>query len=179
MAGVATRAGVALDTIYETIGTKVELFQIVLDMYGLENHSQESATENTQRPSRARGAVELLTAFAQRMTQTHEHHRPALTALNNLSNQQARATSIWRRLLEQIDIDVNIIIEELDGTGELDPQLALSTVKDILWSMVTPEYYITLTTIRGWSPDRFCKWSTSAWPRLLLKRNFRSDRSQL
>jgi hypothetical protein len=57
---------------------------------------------------------------------------------------------------------------DLRVTGQLRDDLTDDEVADIIWSLNAVEHWVLLVGERHWTPDRFQRWLTDAWIRLLL-----------
>lgn len=46
--------------------------------------------------------------------------------------------------------------------------LSVDDAADSIWATNSSELYVLLTVERGWTPDRYERWLTDTWCRLLL-----------
>lgn len=172
MASIARGAGVALDTIYATVGNKPALFRLLV----------ESAVSGTDEPVAAlerdyvraiqgeKSPRKKLAIYARAIAAIHPRLAPLFKVLQSAASLDPDLAALWRDISKRRAKNMGLFAEELKATGGLREGSDTQEVADILWSMNSPELYLLLVEQRGWSPERFERWLADAWARLLLKR---------
>jgi hypothetical protein len=59
-------------------------------------------------------------------------------------------------------------VRDLQAAGGLREGLSIEEAADSVWATNSSDMYLLLTVDRGWSPDRYERWLTDTWHRLLL-----------
>lgn len=168
IAAIAERAGVAVQTIYNTIGSKVEVLAAVL------------ATANTASRTTGLSVAELATGISGSATPsaaiaglaawiTADNERAA--PLHRVVNEAAGTDPEIREL------DVTIAARSLhayaEAVGALRAQLGLrSGLSDheaatSIWALGHPQVFHTLVVGLGWSTETYTAWLRSALPGVL------------
>ena len=171
MADIAERAGVALDTVYATVGKKAELFALLL----------ESAISGTDRPVEAlqRDYViaigrepkvrEKLRIYARAIGAIAPRLAPLHAVLKEAASAEPRLAAAWRKISVRRAENMRLFAAELVATDALREDLDVEHIADVVWSMNGPEYYSMLVSERSWSVEQFTTWLFDAWCLLLLK----------
>lgn len=63
---------------------------------------------------------------------------------------------------------MQLLAGELAESGGLRAGVTVAEAADVIWSMNAAEFYVLLVQQRGWEPERYERWLTDAWRRLLL-----------
>lgn len=171
MSSIAQRAGVALDTIYASIGGKPALFKLLV----------ESAVSGSDRPVAAleRDYVRAireeadprrkLALYARAICAIHLRLAPLFEVLQSAAAADAELAALWSEISSRRARNMRLFAGELKAADALRDGLDLEQAADIIWSMNSSEFYLLLVAQRGWAPERFEQWLSDAWARLLLK----------
>jgi AcrR family transcriptional regulator len=171
MKDIAEAAGVALDTVYATVGPKPVLFRLLV----------ETAISGTQEPVPAleRDYVRAiraepdparkLTLYAQAVSRIQQRLAPLVQVLQQAAAGDVELRALWQEISERRAANMGLLAGELAATGALRPGLTVAEAADVLWSMNSPELYLLLVGQRGWDPDHYQQWLADAWQRLLLR----------
>ncbi|WP_029429622.1 TetR/AcrR family transcriptional regulator [Blastococcus sp. URHD0036] len=170
ISAVADRAGVAVDTVYSSVGRKPELLRQLLEtaISGTDEAVPAPERDYVQRVRAATSGREKLELYAAAvaaigMRMAPVHRALAEAALTDDDCAQLRAEISARRAA-----NMRLLAADLRATGDLRPDLTDDDVADVVWSMNSAEYRALLVTERGWSAERYAAWLADAWVRLLL-----------
>jgi len=150
---IASEAGVAVDTIYSTFGTKSALMMAVVDVAIVGDDEEAAMVDRSEfalfakgrRPERLRTGVRFTIGVYQRSV-------PILKALQ----EAAASDEAARARLAQYDEDRRNVTAA--GLALILGGEAPDDVVDAVWALVSPEVYVYLTEGRGWSGDRVEAW---------------------
>ncbi len=167
---IAERAGVALDTVYASVGRKPALMRELVET---SISGQAQAVPALQRDYvaqvRAAGdAREKLAIYAASIARVQQRLAPIFLALREAGSTDASCRSLWREISERRAANMRLFAADLRSTGQVRADLSDEDVADIVWSLNSSEYFVLLVHERGWTPERFERWLTDAWTRLLL-----------
>ncbi|XVV11145.1 TetR/AcrR family transcriptional regulator [Actinoplanes sp. CA-131856] len=161
MRDVAGHAGVSVETVYKTFGTKAALIKDVYDVTLAgdddpipmidrpEHRAVFAATTPRDKVARyahvARLISERVGPLLARLLAGARGGDPELSRFREAVNGErlAGATAIARHLAE---------------TGGLRPGVPLDRARDLVWTLISPEVYELLVNDRGWSLDEYEQW---------------------
>jgi AcrR family transcriptional regulator len=171
MTAVAAAAGVSVETIYLSVGSKAvvvrELVEIAL-----------SGTEEPV-PALERDWVRAFQAEPDPARKIRLHAAPAI------SEMYRRVAPLWAVLLEAAPGDpelralidelnerraghMRLLVEDLAAAGGLKPGLSVEMAADVVWATNSAEFYLLLVRERGWDAAAFAQLLGDAWIALLL-----------
>lgn len=172
VAGIARRAGVAVDTIYATIGRKPDVLREVVET-AISGTGQAVPAERRDyviRVREAKTAAEKIRIYAAALAGIQPRVAPVYVALRDAAGTDPDCAALWKEISDRRAANMLKFIEDLAVTGELRTDRPAEELADAVWSMNGPEYWVLLVDQRGWNPDQFAGWLTDAWCRLLLQR---------
>ncbi|GAB2830538.1 TetR/AcrR family transcriptional regulator [Actinoallomurus bryophytorum] len=164
MQAIADEAGVAVQTLYFTFGTKRSLLSEILDV--------AVAGDDEPIPTLERPAV--LAALAdpdprrQLRTQVrlareiYERVAPVLQVVAGAASADPDIAELWEINNTQRATAQERLITALAAKTPLREGLDIATAVDITLALQTPEIYQYLTRRRGWSPERWEHWTADA-----------------
>lgn len=170
MSAVARLAGVNVDTVYTTLGTKVALLR----------HLVEAAISGTDVPVTAdeRAYVQEMGAepdparklelYAAAIRAIHQRLVPLFLVLRDAAAVDPEIRALWASIADRRAANMHRLAQDLAATGGLRPDLDVAQVADVVWATNAPEFYDLLVGQRGWSPDRFETWLGATWKTLFL-----------
>lgn len=170
MQAVAREAGVALDTVYESVGRKPVLVRLLVEtaISGQDEAVPADEREYVRRILAAPTAREKIAIYADAVRHILPRLAPIVVALSDAASAYPDLAVLWEEIAERRAANMGRFADDLISTGEVRPELDRGAVADVIWSMNAPEFYTLLVDHRGWSPDRFGAWLAEAWERLLL-----------
>ena len=171
MAGIAKRAGVAVQTVYFVFHTKSALLTAAID----------SAVMGEDAPS-----PPDLTAWWQQATSTTDPRRAIELFVTNVAEISTRAATLGRVAAAAANTDPEIVdliahheslreqgfrsyIETLASRDFLRDGLDPVEATDVLLTLAGSEVFLNFIEGRGWSLQRYTNWTTDALCTLLLR----------
>jgi AcrR family transcriptional regulator len=170
MAAIATRAGVSVETLYGTWGSKAGLVQALL--------REALRGEDDTRPFEQSDAIKAVIAEPLPRAQLELYGRvlgevqPKLAPIVRLLREGAGADRHLAEAYEKHKRDrleaMQRFAELLQSRRALRPELTVERARDILWTMNSAELYELLVEDRGWSLQRYGEWIASMLAAALL-----------
>src|SRR5499427_4319927 len=168
MTAIAERAGVALDTVYASVGRKPDLARLLI----------ETAISGTGKaiPAEQRDYVKAVQAAADADTKIAIYAEavtaiaPRLALVHSIIVQAAPAepelAALWAEIAARRAANMRRFVADLATVTplRLDPGQAA----DIVWATNAAETYQLLVAQRGWTPKQYQAFLTDTWTRLLL-----------
>jgi AcrR family transcriptional regulator len=156
--GIAARAGVSAQTVYNQFGTKCELLAAVLDRAIVGDAAPVPVIERSwfvpADPEPAEGAIARFaaaaTAILARVAPVYDVIRSAsgLPEVGRLLTENRR-----RRRADQ-----RHLVRALAAAGQLRPGLDINHAADVVYGVTNEDVYLLLTNDCGWSRKRFTTW---------------------
>ncbi len=168
---IAEEAGVAVQTIYNSVGGKARLLEGVLGMAA----AGDAGPDDVVRRELARGAaitdpVEFLDRAARSASERLARVVPALAVVHAAaSSGDAAAGELAARIAEQRLTGLRVMVRELKARGGLRRELTEDAAAAIAWSLASPEAYQQFVLVQRWSPTRFRRWLADAWTAALAE----------
>jgi AcrR family transcriptional regulator len=165
ISAVADEAGVAVQTIYNSVGGKVRLLEAVVGLAAAGDAGRESVVE---RELAASVEVSDPTVFLERAAASVAARvarvGPVLTVVQAAaSSGDAGAATLAARTSEQRMAGMRVMVGGLRARGGLRPGLSEEAAAAISWSLAAPETYRHLVGAQGWSQARYRRWLADAW----------------
>ncbi|MCD2194723.1 TetR/AcrR family transcriptional regulator; helix-turn-helix transcriptional regulator [Actinomycetospora endophytica] len=172
VADVARRAGVAVDTVYASVGRKPALLRAVLEsaISGTDDAVPAQDRDYVARVQAASSATAKIETYARALVVIQARLAPVFLALRDAATTDPDSAALWAEITERRARNMRDFAADLRATGELRDDLSDDDVADIVWSMNGPEYWLLLVGGRGWSHERFAGHLVDAWTRLFLRR---------
>jgi AcrR family transcriptional regulator len=163
MTAIAQRAGVALDTVYASVGRKPELARLLIET-AISGSSQAIPAEERDYVQAIRTAADAETKiaiYASAMRGIAGRMAPVLSIIQQAAPAEPELAALWRQIADRRAVNMRLFVTDLAAVASLrvDPGEAA----DIIWATNAPELYQ-----RGWSPERYEHFLADTWRRLLL-----------
>lgn len=170
MADIASAAGVALDTVYASVGRKPELVRLLVERAISGSDAPVPAEERAyvQAIRAEPDPVRKLEIYAAAIRNIHGRLAPLVRALQAGAAAHPELAQLWRGISERRARNMRHFAGQLAEAGALRPGLAVEEAADVVWATNAPEVYNLLVGERGWTPERYQAWLADAWRRLLL-----------
>jgi AcrR family transcriptional regulator len=168
MAAIAEQAGVALDTVYASVGRKPQLARLLIET-AISGSSQvvPAAERDYVRAIQAAPDAETKIAiYASAMRMIAGRLAPVLSILQQAAPAEPELAALWREIAERRAANMRRFVADLAAVAPL--RVDLDEAADIVWATNAPELYQLLAGQRGWSPERYEHFLADAWRRLLL-----------
>jgi AcrR family transcriptional regulator len=170
MSEVARAAGVALDTVYASVGRKPALMRLLVERAisgedaAVPAEQRDYVREIQAEPDPAR----KLAIYAAAIRRIHHRLAPLVRAVQAAAPAHPEVARSWHQVSERRARNMRVFAAHLAETGALRPGLGIDEAADVIWATNAPETYLLLVGERGWTPERFEAWLADAWRRLLL-----------
>ena len=170
MKAVAREAGVAIDTVYESVGRKPVLVRLLIETaISGEDEAVPAQQRDYVRAIRAAPtAREKIAIYTAALGVIQPRLAPVAAALHNAAPAHPDLAALWLEVSERRARNMRLFADDLIATGEVRPELTRDDVADTVWSMNSPEFYVLLVEERGWSNAHYERWLEDAWVRILL-----------
>ena len=170
MEAIAAEASVSIETVYLSVGGKASLVRYLVE-------TALSGTNEPVPPLQRKGAVKIraepdprrkLKLFARMVRPTLERLAPIWQVIMEAAPTDTELQAHVDQLLERHAGSMRLAIEHLTETRPLRREISKGIARDVLWAMVSPEFYRLLVVGRGWTGEMFENWLADAWQRLLF-----------
>jgi AcrR family transcriptional regulator len=171
MPAIAQAAGIALDTVYATVGKKATLFRLLIEMAisGSDRAVPAEERDYVRAIREEADAARKLHLYAGAVSRIQSRLAPLFRVLQGAAPLDPELDALWQGIAQRRARNMQLLARELAATGRLRPDLSVGKAADIIWSMNSSEFYLLLVEQRGWSAAAFERWLADAWVRLLLK----------
>ena len=171
MPAIAHAAGVAMDTVYATVGKKPALFRLLIEM-AISGTDKEVPAEERDYVHAIRAeasAARKLQIYAAAVSDIQVRLAPLFRVLQSAAPLDSSLNALWKSIGKRRAKNMRLFAADLASTGELRKGLAISQAADIIWSLNSSEFYLLLVEQRGWSREDLENWLGDALRRLLLE----------
>ncbi len=168
MPAVARESGVAVDTVYELVGRKPELFRLLVETAISGQDAAVPAEERDYvRAIHAEPTAEgKLALYAGTLPSIHARLAPLVAVLTGAAGAEPGLAELWREIGERRHANMGRLAEELVATGRL--RTTPEHAADVIWATNSPELYLLLVAQRGWTASTYVTWLTETWVGQLL-----------
>lgn len=170
ISAIANGAAVHPDTVYELIGRKpVLLAELVEQALSGTDHTVPARERPYVAAIRSEPEpVRKLAIYAAATRDMLGRLAPLAMALRDAADTEPEARQLWRRFSDRRAANMRHLAQDLADSGGLRHGLSIEEAADTIWATNSPELYVLLTGERRWTPDRYERWLTETWSRLLL-----------
>lgn len=170
IAQIAATAGVAVDTVYASVGPKPALMRLLMEtaISGSDKAIPAEQREYVREVKAAPTAEQKIRIYASAVVQVNIRLAPLHLVLREAAVQAPELAPIREEITTRRARNMRLFAMDLAATGELRPGLDVEEVADVVWSMNSAEYYALLVRERGWPAERFARWLGDSWCRLFL-----------
>ena len=162
MPDLAVAAGVSVETIYRTFGSKAALFRQVIEA-AVAGGSTRADIPVEERPA-IRAIIEepdprrQIELYAATQPGIHRRSGPLLRALRDAAAADKELASLWKGIEEQRLGGQGRVAGMLAERGALGPGLAVDEARDVIWTLCSLAVYDLLVVERGWTSERYEQW---------------------
>jgi AcrR family transcriptional regulator len=170
IAQIAATAGVAVDTVYASVGAKPKVMRLLMEtaISGTDKAVPAEQREYVQRVRDAADARDKIGIYAAAVTEVNVRMAPLHLVLRGAAATAPELATIRDEISQRRAANMRLFAQDLAATGQLRPGLDTDEIADVVWSMNSAEYFMLLVRERGWPPERFAAWLADAWCRLFL-----------
>jgi len=168
MTAIADRAGVALDTVYASVGRKPDLARLLIEtaISGTDQAIPAEQRDYVRAIQAAPDADTKIAIYAAAVAAT----APRLALVHSIIQQAAPAepelAALWHEIAERRAANMRRFVANLATVTPL--RLDPGEAADIVWATNAAEMYQLLIGQRGWTPQQYQRFLTDTWRRLLL-----------
>jgi AcrR family transcriptional regulator len=168
MTAIAARAGVALDTVYASVGRKPQLARLLVEsaISGVSQAVPAEERDYVRQIRAAPGAEEKIAIYAAAMRAIASRLAPVLGIIQQAAPAEPELDVMWRQISDRRAANMRRFAADLAAVSAL--RVGPDEAADIIWATNAPELYQLLTVQRGWSGERYEHFLADAWRRLLL-----------
>lgn len=168
MAAIAVGAGVSVDTVYELVGRKPDLFRLLIEtaISGQDQAVPADERDYVHRIQAEPSAVGKLRIYAHALPAIHARLAPLVTVLQAAATAEPELGDLWRNIAERRATNMHRLAAELHAAGGLT--VPVDQAADIIWATNSSEVYTLLVVQRAWTPERYSQWLADSWELLLL-----------
>ncbi|KAA0235741.1 MAG: hypothetical protein JJLCMIEE_02069 [Acidimicrobiales bacterium] len=170
MSDIARSAGVSVETIHKSVGTKAVLLHRAWDItvggddQDIVFHERPEVLAIRSEPDLA----QRLMLHAQFSTQTAQRIAPFQFMVQSAAGTDPAAAAMLEEMGRQRLTGMSVMAAEAAETGQL--AVSEEECRDIIWSMTDGMLWHRLVQERGWSNDRFADWLGRVWVDRLVKK---------
>jgi len=168
MIAVAERAGVALDTVYASVGRKPELARLLIEA-AISGTDQAIPAEQRDYVHAIRSAPDAdgkIAAYAAAITVIASRLAPVLGIIQQAAHAEPELAALWSQVAERRAANMRLFVADVASVHPL--RLDLEQAADIVWATNATELYQLLVGQRGWTPQRYEHFLADTWHRVLL-----------
>ena len=168
MTAIAERAGVALDTVYASVGRKPELARLLIEtaISGTDQAIPAEQRDYVRAVQAAPDAETKIALYAAAVTAIGPRMAVVLAIIQQAAHTEPDLAALWDQIAERRAANMRRFVADLATVTPL--RLDHGDAADIVWATNAAELYQLLVGQRGWSPQRYERFLTDTWRRLLL-----------
>ena len=172
MPEIAAEAGVVVETVYRSFGTKAGLFRAVMEAL------LAGGAARAERPVEERDAIRALieepdparqvAMYAATQPGIHRRAGPILRALRDAKAGDPELAQLWAEMEAWRYEGQGRFVGMLAGRGVLRADRSVDEAKDVVFALCSLAIYDQLVVDRGWDEDRYEAWLAETLTRELL-----------
>jgi AcrR family transcriptional regulator len=168
MTAIADRAGVALDTVYAAAGRKPELARLLIEtaISGTDQAIPAEQRDYVRAIQAATDAETKIAVYAAAITAIAPRMALVLGIIQQAGPAEPELAQLWTEIAERRARNMRMFVADLAAVAPL--RLNPDEAADIVWATNAAEMYQLLVGQRGWTPERYQRFLTDSWQRLLL-----------
>ena len=180
MPAIASEAGVVVETIYRSFGSKARLFKAVLEA-ALAGGSARAAAPPEERPAIRAVIAEgnphrKLELYAATQPGVHGRSSPLYRVLVGAADSDPELREVLDGLEARRLQGLGVLASQLGESHALRSDLSVEQARDIIWTLCSTPVHDLLVRRRGWPSDGYRDWLAAALQRELLESGV-SDRN--
>ena len=168
MTAIAERAGVALDTVYASVGRKPEVARLLVEtaISGTDQAIPAEQRDYVRAIQAAPDAAAKIDIYAGAVAAMAPRLVLVLGVIQQAAQAEPGLARLWAEIAERRAANMRRFVADLAAVAPL--RLGLEQAADIVWATNATEMYQLLVGQRGWSPQRYERFLADTWRRLLL-----------
>jgi Bacterial regulatory proteins, tetR family. len=167
---VATRAEVAVQTVYFHFGNKRTVLSAAIDVLVVGDDDPMAMIDRPQARAAlaATDPAQAIGTWVGNAQTIFERVAPLLGILRDAVGADPDLAQEWQINRKQRLADHRTFATHLATIGALAPGMSTTRATDIIYALLAPEMYALLTSERAWSPGEWSAWATAMLTRALL-----------
>lgn len=168
MTAIARQAGVALDTVYASVGRKPELARLLIEtaISGTSGAVPAEERDYVRAIQAAPDAETKITIYAAAIRAIAARMAPLLAMLAQAAPAEPALAALLQEISERRHANMRRFAADLATVTTL--RVGIDEAADIVWATNAPELHQLLVGQRGWTPERYEHFLADLWHRLLL-----------
>ncbi|HXA63443.1 MAG TPA: helix-turn-helix domain-containing protein [Streptosporangiaceae bacterium] len=168
MTAIADRAGVALDTVYATVGRKPELARLLIEtaISGTDQAIPAEQRDYVRSIQAAPDAETKIAMYAAAITAIAPRMALVLDIIQQAAPTEPELAALRTEIAERRAANMRLFVADLAAAASL--RLDQGEAADIVWATNSAEMYQLLVGQRGWTPQRYERFLSDTWQRVLL-----------
>ena len=160
---IAERAGVAVQTVYFHFGNKRSILKEAVDIAAVGDDEPVPLLDRPlyRRLAQERDPHRLIAAWTSGAREIFTRIAPIMRVVRDAAGADPDLAAQWRTNQQQRATAYRLLVQQLTDLGALKSGLTAEDAVDILLAIVSVEVNLILTE-RGWSPDKWEKWISTA-----------------
>jgi AcrR family transcriptional regulator len=169
MQGVAAEAGVAVQTLYNTVGSKAAVLTAVFEATVSGVDAPRLAPEILQeRAEAAPDGQAVIRLLAEWFAEVHDRMAPLWRLIEEAAGQDEAVARFARQRAHQRLLNYHRATELLRRRGALREGLAIEEAAAVIWSIGHPQVHRTLVVELKWPVARYVDWVETSLAAALL-----------
>lgn len=156
---IAARAGVAVQTIYNALGSKQGVLSAVLDTAAAGPQAPRTVPSFMEaRSVRATSGREMIAVLADWFVEVHPRAATVFRIIRQAAAVDPGAAQLEQQRATQRLVNYRRAAERLRELESLRAGLSIDDAAALVWTLGHPETYLLLVEHQGWSIDRYRAW---------------------
>jgi AcrR family transcriptional regulator len=178
IAAIAAEAGVAVPTVYASMGTKQDILWAVIELTARGDPGEVPLAERDwwRQMESETDPRRKLALFARIHREICERESAAFVVLERAAAADPDVAPVLEKKEQARYSDQARIARSLARRGQLRTGLSARRASDVIWALATEHSYLALVKERGWSAEDYEAWLTDQLVGALLPSRTRSDR---
>ena len=167
MESIADDAGVAVQTVYATFGSKRGILMALLDQMAVEADRPRMEAAVKAAAGNPRQQLRERLAFTSRL---YAAGADLIDIARSVSGIEPDLRAFWQEGEARRHRGTSELVAEWEATGALAPGVTAKQATDIMWALGGPDVFRLFTVERQWSRKRFREWLGATLELLLFER---------
>jgi AcrR family transcriptional regulator len=168
---IAEQAGVAVQTVYFHFGNKRTVLKEAVDVAAV---GDDEPVPLLDRPWLEQIRVEhdphqVMALWVRTSRTIFGRIGPIMRVVRDAAAGDPDMADQWATNEQQRDTAHRLLAQLLADRGALKPDISVDDATDIIFALLSIELYLLLTATRGWTPERWERWTTATLGATLLR----------
>jgi TetR/AcrR family transcriptional regulator of autoinduction and epiphytic fitness len=170
MEAIAQDAGVAVETVYASFGSKSAILSrlVGVSLVGDDEPIPLLQREGPIAVMGERDQKRQVLMFSNDMAEIMKRVAPLFEVMRAAAKSEPEIAELLRKMLAERAEAMKVFIKALLRNGPLQGGLTVEDAADTVWAITSAELYTLLVIDRGWSIEKYSKWLAKALSKLIL-----------